>query len=95
VAETWYRTWGTFNEIVPVEVVKATDRSVWVEREGRVQRTGAWREYWRTWDEAQAALIKAAENEVAMATLTLEQARAKLAAAKALRSTVTLPQGPQ
>jgi hypothetical protein len=75
----WYRTWGSFSEIKPVDVERSTDNSVWIKGR-RSQRTGSWLEYWPTWNEAHAHLVTAAKNKVAQAEQELHSAHCKLLA---------------
>lgn len=87
VTTTWYRTWLAFNEIVPVEIERSTENSVWI-KERRVQRTGSYQEYWPTWEEAHARLVKAAEDDLVQARLALQRAEGRLGNIRGMRSPV-------
>lgn len=82
---TWYRARFGWNfEIEPVLVSKCTDMSVWIGGHRRA-RTGTWENYFQTWDEAHAQLLKTAEARVQNARDELQRANDKLGNVKGMR----------
>jgi len=74
-----YRIAGRFKkaEIDKVEVERETEYFVFVLRNGKEVRDGKkteWAEYYDTWDEAHAALMKDAEQKITNARRSLEYA---------------------
>lgn len=83
-ATTWYRAWPTFNEIVPVDVDKATDSSVWIGGR-RLARATDHQSYFPTWDEAHAHLLQRAQEDLDRARRSLERAQGRHGNVKGMR----------
>ena len=93
MSETWYRTRRYHSAIEPVEVVKATSKTVvvneWAFAGQRNERksniTSDYSQHFRTWEEARAHLIERAEDRVKSLRLQLEQANGHLGNVKGLK----------
>lgn len=82
MAETWFRTGGFRQAIEPVKVLKATEKTVEVEREwnGRVttsrsHKRSTYDNYFPTWEEAHAFLLEKAETRLEGARVGLQKAQ--------------------
>lgn len=82
MSETWYSVW--LGDIEPVVVDKFTDQCVWVA--GRRRRRDSWTKFYPTWEDAKAALVKAAEMKVDQERLALARAISALDVARKLTS---------
>ena len=72
------------NEISPVTVDRATDKSVWVKGR-RVALSSDWESYHKSWEEAHKALLRNAETSLKCWQGKLTQAEAHLAAVRAMK----------
>lgn len=85
-----YRTVDWKAEIVPVEVERVGEKSVWVrnDRRGKTERhalIGAWNQYHHTWEEARQFLLKKAEASAQSLRLQLERANGHVGNIKGLK----------
>ena len=80
--ETWYRTikyyYKNENQIIPVDVVKSTDKTVTIKtnnREERVHKVTEWHNYFKTYDEAYLFLKNRYLKEIEDLTERLKKKR--------------------
>jgi len=71
---------AAFKSIEPVEVVRETDKCVWVKHNGigserRSNKISDYESWFDTWDEAKAHLVKIAEDDLNRARLQLSRAQ--------------------
>lgn len=72
----WFE--AMFGKIKPVDVVAFTAKTVTLTNGRRANRTGSYREFYPTWEEAHAALVREATEEVESLRRRLEQANGTL-----------------
>lgn len=80
-----YEAWASFNSIKPVEVDRATDKSVYIKGNRRARVTDGYTSYFDTWDEAKAHLVACNERVVNGYRVQLERASSRLGNAKGLK----------
>lgn len=83
---TWFKTtkWSHKNPIEAVEVERFTDSSVWI-KGNRQARSAEWDQFWPTWGEAHAFLLRRAEQKLASARTALTMAQGHYGNIKGLR----------
>ena len=85
-----YRTKSYSNRIEEVEIVRSTEKSVWVTREDifgeknkiRCLKMSDYEKYWDTYKEAKQYLIKRYENVIESLKKRLQEARSELGQVK-------------
>lgn len=85
---TYGGTYGGYNQIIPVEVERASESSVWINGR-RVARHSGGAAYFDTWDAAHAHLLGAAELNLTHARNQLNQAQGVHGNIKGLKPPVT------
>lgn len=76
--QIWYLALtGWRNDVESVQVERATAQSVWIDGRRRAVSSGG-EEYYRTFGEAKAAVIAAAERRLSLAKVSMDQARSAL-----------------
>jgi len=78
-------SWSWHNEILPVEVERETDSSVWVRGRRQAKRVSGGDCYFDTWEDAHAALMVARQQDVEKARRALEQANSRLGNVKGMK----------
>lgn len=96
--EIWYRTGGyRKNLIEPVNVVKATDKTLTIRDpdwngkpyESRSAITSSYCQHFRTWDEARAHLMEKSERRIESLRRELEAEKSRLGNIRGLKKPAT------